>query len=132
MSGLAALCVGLVIVLLFANHPSVTPYHTGFAGWVVAGVFLVSVFLGAVSSRLYVLAALLFLAFVEPGVKVTNTLQFGIVSNGLLVGAGTTWAARPSANCFIFVADSRCDIWDRVYDTRSFLCRSRVFMDTRS
>jgi hypothetical protein len=38
-----------------------------------------------------VLVALLFLVFVEPEVTVTNTLRFDIVSNGLLIGAGTAW-----------------------------------------
>ncbi|MCH7983490.1 MAG: hypothetical protein IIC28_05920, partial [Chloroflexi bacterium] len=91
VKGLAAFGVGFVIVFLFALHPSVNAYHTGFAGLFVSAIFLTAVVAGATVRRIYVLAALLLLAFVEPEVKVTNTLQFIIVSNGLLIGAGTTW-----------------------------------------
>lgn len=91
VKGLAAFGVGLVVVLLFALHPSVNAYHAGFAGWFVSAIFLASIVAGAMAKRIYVLAGLLFLAFVEPEVKITNTLQFIIVSDGLLIGAGTTW-----------------------------------------
>jgi hypothetical protein len=57
----------------------------------VSAVFLVSAVAGATTSRVYVLAALLSLAFIEPEVTVTNTLQFNVVSNGLLIGAGVVW-----------------------------------------
>ncbi|MCH7971509.1 MAG: hypothetical protein IH960_10800 [Chloroflexi bacterium] len=93
-TGVAASGVGLVIVLLFALHPSVNAYHTGFAGLLVSAIFLIAVVAGASTKRIYVLAALLFLAFAEPGVRITNSLQFGIVSDGLLIGAGTTLLMR--------------------------------------
>ena len=91
MKGLAAFGVGLVIVLLFALHPSVNAYHTGFAGFLVSAIFLASAVIGAISKRLYVLVAIVFFVFVEPEVTITNTLQFNIASNGLLIGAGTAW-----------------------------------------
>lgn len=91
VKGLAAFGVGLVIVLLFALHPSVNAYHTGFAGWLVSTIFLASVVFGARAERIYTLSALIILSFVEPDVRITNSLQFDIVSNGLLIGAGTAW-----------------------------------------
>lgn len=81
----------LFIVVLLALHPSVTAYHTGFAGWVVAIVFLTAAVAGSTGRRIHVLIALLFLAFIEPEIKITNSLGFNIVSNGLIIGAGTTW-----------------------------------------
>ncbi|MEE8045474.1 MAG: hypothetical protein V3T49_01405 [Dehalococcoidia bacterium] len=89
--GLTALSVGLAIVLLFAIHPSVNSYHVGFAGVGLVGVFLASIVVGALTRRLVVLSALLFLAFVEPEIRVTNSLVFNIVSNGLIIGAVSTW-----------------------------------------
>ena len=91
MKGLAASGAGLAIILLFVLHPSVHAYHTGFAGLLVSGIFLTAVIAGAATKRIYILAALLFLAFAEPEVKITNSLQFNILSDGLLIGAGTTW-----------------------------------------
>ena len=91
VKGLAAFGVGFVIVLLFALHPSVNAYHTGFAGLFVSAIFLTAVVAGATVRRIYVLVALLFLVFVEPEVTITNSLVFNIVSNGLLIGAGTAW-----------------------------------------
>ena len=92
--GVAAPGVGLVVVLLFALHPSVNAYHTGFAGLLVSAIFLTAVVAGASTKRIYVLAALLFLAFAEPEVRITNSLQFVIASDGLLIGAGTTLLMR--------------------------------------
>ncbi|MCH7970054.1 MAG: hypothetical protein IH960_03290 [Chloroflexi bacterium] len=91
VKGLAAFGVGFVIVLLFALHPSVNAYHTGLSGWIVSSIFLAVVIVGATTKRIYILSALLFLAFAEPEVKITNSLQFNIVSDGLLIGAGATW-----------------------------------------
>lgn len=91
MKGLVPFGAGLVIVLLFVHHPSVNAYHAGLAGWLVSAIFLASVVVGARTGRIYILSALIILSFVEPGVKITNSLHFDIVSNGLLIGAGTAW-----------------------------------------
>jgi hypothetical protein len=91
VKGLAAFAVDLFIVVGLALHPSINAYHTGFAGLVVSGIFLASAVAGSAGKRFYVLMALLFLAFLEPEVKITNTLQFSIISNGLIVGAITSW-----------------------------------------
>jgi len=89
--GLAAFAAGLFIVVGLALNPSINAYHTGFAGLVVSGIFLASVVAGSAGNRIHVLVALLFLAFLEPETKITNSLQFSIVSDGLIVGAGTSW-----------------------------------------
>jgi hypothetical protein len=94
--GLAAFGVSLVIVILFANHPNINAFHTGFAGWLVSIIFLVSTIVGARVNRLFIVALLLFLAFAEPELTITRTLKFNIVSNGLVLGAGTSWLlSRP-------------------------------------
>lgn len=91
MKGLAAFAVGLFIVVGLALHPSINAYHTGFAGLVVSGIFLASVVAGSVGQRVHILVALIFLAFLEPETKITNSLQFIIVSNGMIVGALSSW-----------------------------------------
>ena len=91
VKGLAAFAVSLFIVVGLALHPSINAYHTGFAGLVVSGIFLAFAVAGSTGKRIHVLVALLFLAFLEPETKITNSLQFSIVSNGLIVGAGTSW-----------------------------------------
>ena len=97
VKGLAAFAVGLFIVVGLALHPSINAYHTGFAGLVVSAIFLVSVVAGSAGKRLHVLVLLLFLAFLEPQTKVTNSLQFSIISNGLIVGAISSWfVERPN------------------------------------
>ena len=91
VKGLTAFAVGLFIVVGLALHPSINAYHTGFAGLVVSGIFLASAVAGSASKRMHILVALLFLVFLEPEVKITNSLQFIIVSNGLIVGAISSW-----------------------------------------
>ena len=91
VKGLAAFAVGLFIVVGLALHPSINAYHTGFAGLVVSAIFIGSTLTGTAAKRSYVLVAVLFMAFLEPDVKITNSLQFSIVSNGLIIGAISNW-----------------------------------------
>ena len=91
VKGLAAFAAALFIVVGLALHPSINAYHTGFAGLVVSGIFIASAVAGSAGKRMHVLVALLFLAFIEPETKITNSLQFNIVSNGLIIGAILSW-----------------------------------------
>ncbi len=93
--GIIAGIVGLAVVLSFALHPSVTAYHTGLAGYLVAAIFVAAAAAGAMAPRLRVLAIVLLLAFVEPETTITNTLKFNIASNGLLIGVGVAWVFDP-------------------------------------
>ena len=91
MKRLTAFAVGLFIVVGLALHPSINAYHTGFAGFVVSVIFLVSAVAGSVGKRAHILVALVFLAFLEPETKITNSLHLIVVSNGLIVGTLSNW-----------------------------------------
>ncbi len=88
---IVAALIAVVVALAFALHPSVTAYHTGFAGYLVAAIFISASIIGAAAPRVRVLAIVLLLAFVEPETTITNTLKFNIASNGLLIGAAVAW-----------------------------------------
>jgi hypothetical protein len=88
---LFAVGAGIVIIALFAGYPSVNAYHHGAAGLLVSVVFLATIFWVSTAKRIHVLAALLVLAFIEPGTRITNSLDFNVVSNGLVIGAGVSW-----------------------------------------
>ncbi len=89
--GIISTFVAVAIALVFALHPSVTAYHTGLAGYLVAAIFVPASVIGAIVPRVRVLAIVILLAFVEPEIAVTNTLTFNIASNGLLIGAVVAW-----------------------------------------
>lgn len=91
LSGILAAIVAIAISLVFAQHPSVNAYHSGLAGYIASAVFVVASVIGGTTARSKVLMAVLILAFVEPETRITNSLVFNVVSNGLLIGASSHW-----------------------------------------
>jgi len=86
-----AFLTGLFAVVLIGHHPSIHAYHTGLGGLAVSILFLVAVVGGSAAKRFQVLVALLVLAFLEPEIRIARTLQFDVVSDGLIIGVGLAW-----------------------------------------
>ena len=91
LNGFVGGIAGVAIVLMFALHPGVHLYHVGFAGYLVASVFVIATISGAAIPRAWTLSAVIVLAFVEPDTFITNSLRFNVASNGILVGAAINW-----------------------------------------